>query len=103
MLSKEEMAVFLSLLLAVARRAQVSASGLAEALGVSHPSMWRWLAEARRIEGGGLPSITAYTHTIEPIREAAQRVLASDAERGTLGRLKHAKPVDKVAGIRALI
>jgi len=67
MLSKEEMREFLALLATFCTTTSLSAAALAELLGISHPTMARWVCAARLVAAGGATPISAYHHSVVPV------------------------------------
>lgn len=100
MLSKEEFTAFLTLLLSFAHTCGLSAASCAKVLGVSHQTMARWIAEARRLEAGHAgQGYTAYAYMADPVAEKIHHLNKVDAAHGlyaTLVRAPSATKTDKL-------
>jgi len=96
MLSKEEFAAFLALLLAFAKANGFSAVMVAKALGVSHQTTARWIAEARRLAAGEEPKITAYTFMVEPVSEKLNRLNELNEASGLYAAITRETPQKKL-------
>uniref|UniRef100_A0A6M3X4Y0 Uncharacterized protein n=1 Tax=viral metagenome TaxID=1070528 RepID=A0A6M3X4Y0_9ZZZZ len=96
MLTKEELAEFLAMLLAFALRNEFSAAMCSKVLGVSHQSTARWISMARGLQNGTEPSATVYRYLAEPAIKKLTTLNELDAERGLFTAIKREKPAKKV-------
>lgn len=96
MLTKEELAAFLRLLLGFAVRNEFSAAMCSKVLGVSHQSTARWIKMARELELGREPDTTVYRYLATPAIIKLEALFALDAERGLFTAIKREKPTKKV-------
>jgi len=96
MLSKEEFAAFLAMLLAFAKVNGFSAAMVAKVLGVSHQTTARWVAEARRLAAGEEPKTTAYTYMVEPVSDKLTKLNELDKTTGLYAAITREAPQKKL-------
>lgn len=92
MLNKEELAAFLTLLVAFAEANHLSAAGLARVLGVSHSSVARWMTMARKPDN----TFSVYSWMAKPVIEKINKLNAVDATRGTYKAIATQSPAERI-------
>lgn len=98
MLTKEEFAAFMELVMAFSAATLLSPRQMSILLSVSHSNLCRWMRFYRAGE-----AVKAYHHAIDPV-EARLNLLNQRAEKyGGYGQLLALKPADRVALLRAAI
>jgi len=103
MFPKEEFAAFLMTLLKFAKANAFSALACCDLLGVSHQTMARWLAEARRVERGSAVGFTAYTFMVEPVVDKLNRLSELDESCGLFAAIAREKTEKKLEVLRGAL
>ena len=103
MISKEEMRDFLALLGAFCTATSLSAAALAELLGISHPTMARWVLAARNAASGQAVSIRAYHHSVVPVVASIVRLNQAGHATGLYTTVKRLPCRAKLEALRAVL
>lgn len=96
MLSKEEMIVFLAMLLKFSLDNELSATRCGQVFGVSHMSLARWIRFARDASRGIDPPAGIYRYLAEPVELKINKLNALDTANGMYTAIKREKPAKKV-------
>ena len=102
MYSQEELREFLTLLLSVAISNGLSAAAMATVLGVTHPTVARWMRMARTAEGEAIPT-SVYRYMADPVRAKLRRLVEADKEQALFSKASTERLHGMVALLKAAL